>query len=79
MNDEDGIAMFMNVLDVSRGIAESLVRSQITTIEEVAYVPIDELLKIDLLNEESVTHLREKAKQHLMFRAITFGREDELE
>jgi N utilization substance protein A len=79
MSDDDTVAMFMGILGVSRDFAEALARSQITTIEEVAYVPLDELLRITPLDEELAMQLRDKARQHVLFQAISFDTEDDLE
>jgi N utilization substance protein A len=56
------IKTFMETLDVDSTIAEMLVEEGFTSLEEIAYVPIQELLSIEAFNEEIVNALRERAK-----------------
>ena len=43
--------MFMEKLDVDEEVAEVLVQEGFTSVEEVAYVPLDEILAIDGFDE----------------------------
>lgn len=71
-NEEAGafITHFMDSLDIDEDFAILLVEEGFTTLEEVAYVPIEEMLSIDGLDEELVTELRNRAKDVLLTQAI---------
>ena len=62
--------LFMEQLDVDEEIAVILVQEGFTTVEEVAYVPIEEMLDIEEFDEEVVEELRNRAKDVLLTRAI---------
>lgn len=64
------IEMFVERLDVDAELAEGLVNEGFTTLEEVAYVPIDEMLSIDGFDEEIVEELRRRAKNALLNQAL---------
>lgn len=64
------IEMFVARLDVDAELAEELVNEGFTTLEEVAYVPIDEMLAIDGFDEEIVEELRRRAKNALLNQAL---------
>lgn len=64
------IEQFMKDLDVDDEIAGVLVDEGFTTIEEVAYVPREEMLAIDGFDEEIVEELRRRAKDALLTRAL---------
>lgn len=53
--------LFMDELNVDDEIAEILIREGFSTIEEVAYVPVHEMLEIDEFDEEVVEALRDAA------------------
>jgi N utilization substance protein A len=61
---------FMNKLDIEQEVAEILVAEGFTTIEEVAYVPISEMLEIEDFDEEIVEDLRQRAKDSLLTQEI---------
>lgn len=61
---------FMNSLDVDEDFATLLVEEGFTTLEEIAYVPMEEMLQIDGLDEDIVTELRNRAKDVLLTQAI---------
>ncbi|GAB6050677.1 transcription termination factor NusA [Hydrogenophilus islandicus] len=61
---------FMEKLDVDEDLADLLVDEGFTTLEEVAYVPIAEMLAIEGLDEEIVQALRERARNALLTDAI---------
>jgi N utilization substance protein A len=63
-------AMFMEQLDVDAEVASILVQEGFTSIEEVAYVPTQEMLNIEEFAEEMVEELRARAKDVLLTRAI---------
>ena len=62
--------VFIKSLDVDAEVAEILVSEGFTTIEEVAYVPEEELLAIDEFDEDIVTELRNRASDYLLTQAI---------
>ncbi|HXH02986.1 MAG TPA: transcription termination factor NusA [Candidatus Competibacteraceae bacterium] len=62
--------MFMDNLNVDEEIAEILVREGFSSLEEVAYVPVHEMLEIEELDEETVEALRSAARDALLTRAI---------
>jgi N utilization substance protein A len=64
------IDQFINHLDVDEDVAEVLVEEGFTTLEEVAYVPVDEMLEIDGFDEAIVEELRTRAKDALLNLAI---------
>ena len=63
-------AMFMEQLDVDEEVAIILVQEGFSSIEEVAYVPENEMLKIEEFDDELVNELRGRAKDVLLTRAI---------
>jgi N utilization substance protein A len=62
---ENLIKIFTETLQVEDDVATVLIEEGFTSLEEVAYVPVQELLKIDGFDEEIVTELRQRAKQAL--------------
>jgi len=61
---------FINYLSVDEDVASALVEEGFTTLEEVAYVPIEELSSIEGFDEEIVSELRDRAKDSLLTKAI---------
>ena len=64
------IESFMKHLDIEEDFAQLLVEEGFSTLEEVAYVPVNELLEVDGLNEELVEELRNRAKNALTTLAL---------
>lgn len=64
------LKLFEEKLAVDAGIAEALVSEGFSTLEEIAYVPAQELLEIDGFDQEIVNTLRERAKAALLTQAI---------
>ncbi len=62
--------LFMHKLDVDEEIAEILVQEGFTTLEEVAYVPLNEMLEIESLDAEIVNEIRNRARNVLLTDAI---------
>jgi N utilization substance protein A len=62
--------IFTRHLDVDEDVAEVLVAEGFTSLEEVAYVPVDEMLEIDGFDEDMVEELRSRAKDALLNLAI---------
>ncbi|MFV2055675.1 MAG: transcription termination factor NusA [Thiohalomonadales bacterium] len=63
-------AMFMAHLDVDEEVALILVQEGYTSVEEVAYVPLDELLEIEEFDESMVEELRNRSKDVLLTKAL---------
>ncbi len=63
--------MFMDMLDVDEEVAVILVQEGFTSIDEVAYVPVSEMLEIEEFEEDIVEELRGRAKDVLLTRAIS--------
>ncbi len=61
---------FKEKLDVDEEIAGILVQEGFSSIDEVAYVPLSEMLAIEEFDEEMVEELRNRAKDVLLTRAI---------
>ncbi len=59
-------ALFMEKLDVDEEIADILVQEGFATLEEVAYVPLEEMLEIETFDEATVTELRSRARNALL-------------
>ena len=62
--------LFMERLDVDEEVAEILVQEGFNTIEEIAYVPIDEMMEIESFDEDTVNELRGRARNALLTEAI---------
>ena len=58
--------LFMEKLDVDQEIADTLFNDGFTSLEEVAYVPIQEMLEIEGFDEDTVNELRARAKDALL-------------
>ena len=66
----DVVAILMEALDVDDDVATVLVDEGFTSVEEVAYVPLDEMKAIDGFDEEVAEELRARAKDALLTRAL---------
>ena len=66
----DILKAFVDDLEVDEELAQVLVEEGFTSLEEIAYVPMEELLSIDVFDEEIVNELRARAKDRLLTRAI---------
>jgi len=62
--------LFMEKLNVDREVADVLIEEGFSTIEEVAYVPLNEMLEIESFDEETVNELRNRARNVLLTAAI---------
>jgi N utilization substance protein A len=60
----------MEKLDVDEEIADILIEEGFETLEEVAYVPLQEMLEIESFDEETVNELRSRAKDALLSQEI---------
>ena len=70
---EDDLAsqLFIDKLDVDEDVANILVHEGFSSIEEVAYVPVEEMVEIEAFDEETVNELRVRAKASLLKDAIS--------
>lgn len=64
------VDLFVKSLDVDEDFAQVLADEGFTSLEEVAYVPVSELLAIDGFDEDLVEALRERAKAAISTRAL---------
>ncbi|MCC3704905.1 transcription termination factor NusA [Rouxiella badensis] len=64
------IETFTKYLAIDEDFATVLVEEGFSTLEELAYVPVNELLEIDGLDEDTVDALRERAKEALTTLAL---------
>jgi N utilization substance protein A len=64
------VQLFVDALGVDHEFAQVLVAEGFSSIEEVAYVPLAEMLEIDGFDEDLVNQLRERAKDYLLTKAI---------
>ena len=62
--------LFMEKLDVDEEVADILVQEGFSTLEEVAYVPLNEMLEIESFDEDTVNELRSRARNALLTQAI---------
>ncbi|MBX3611897.1 MAG: transcription termination/antitermination protein NusA [Hydrogenophaga sp.] len=69
--------VFMSKLDVDQEIADILIEEGFTSLEEVAYVPLQEMLEIESFDEETVNELRTRAKDALL--TMEIAREESVE
>ncbi|MDF3036820.1 MAG: nusA, partial [Paucimonas sp.] len=63
-------SVFIERLDVDEEVAEILVQEGFSSLEEIAYVPISEMLEIDAFDEDTVNELRNRARDALVTEAI---------
>ncbi|VCU72174.1 hypothetical protein PIGHUM_04270 [Pigmentiphaga humi] len=61
---------FMQKLDVDQEVADILIEEGFTGLEEIAYVPIQELLEIEAFDEDTINELRNRARNALLTEAI---------
>ncbi|MCW8194998.1 transcription termination/antitermination protein NusA [Proteobacteria bacterium 005FR1] len=61
---------FMDALDIDEDVATVLVEEGFTSLEEVAYVPLEEMLSIEGFDEEISEELRSRAKDALLTQAL---------
>lgn len=69
--------LFMEKLDVEEDVASILAQEGFTTLEEIAYVPLAEMLEIEAFDEDSINELRSRARDALLTQAI--ANEEEVE
>jgi transcription termination/antitermination protein NusA len=77
-SEQTGIReMFMKRLDVDEEVANILIGEGFSSLEEIAYVPVAELLEIEAFDQETVEELRTRARNALLTEAI--AREENLD
>jgi len=74
---ESARRLFMEKLDVDEEIADILIAEGFNTLEEVAYVPLQEMLEIEAFDEDTVNELRNRAKDALL--TLEIAREENME
>jgi len=62
--------LFIDQLDVDEDVALILAEVGFNSVEEIAYVPVSEMLEIEGFDEELVNELRSRAKDALLINAI---------
>ena len=70
-------SLFVDKLDVDEEVADILIGEGFTSLEEVAYVPLQEMLEIESFDEETVQELRARAKNALL--TMEIAREERVE
>ncbi len=70
-------ALFVEKLDVDAEVADILIAEGFTSLEEVAYVPLQEMLEIESFDEDTVQELRTRAKDALL--TMEIAREERVE
>lgn len=64
------LTLFTSALDIDDDFAGLLMEEGFSTLEEIAFVPVNELLAIDGLDEDMVEELRKRAKDVLTTKAL---------
>ena len=64
------LATFVEKLDVDEEVADILIDEGFTGLEEIAYVPMQELLEIEAFDEDTSNELRTRARNALLTEAI---------
>ncbi len=68
----DLITMFNDALDVDDDISELLIDNGFSSLEEVAYVDVEDLLVIEDFDEDVAKELQERAKNRLLSKTIRY-------
>jgi len=63
-------SLFIAKLDVDEELADILIDEGFSSLEEVAYVPLAEMLEIEAFDEDTVNELRNRARNVLLTEAI---------
>lgn len=62
--------LFVGKLDVDEEVADILIEEGFATLEEIAYVPVEEMQEIGSFDDETIEELRRRAKDALLTQAI---------
>jgi N utilization substance protein A len=69
--------IFVDKLDVDVEVADILIAEGFSSLEEVAYVPLQEMLEIESFDEDTVNELRTRAKDALL--TMEIAKEEDVE
>jgi N utilization substance protein A len=69
--------LFVEKLDVDAEVADILIAEGFSSLEEVAYVPMQEMLEIESFDEDTVNELRTRAKDALL--TMEIAREEKVD
>jgi N utilization substance protein A len=76
--DSDSVRkLFVEKLDVDAEVADILIAEGFSSLEEVAYVPMQEMLEIESFDEDTVNELRTRAKDALL--TLEIAREEKVD
>jgi N utilization substance protein A len=64
------VETFIAKLDVDQEVAEVLVAEGFSSLEEIAYVPVAEMMEMEAFDEDTVNELRTRARNALLTEAI---------
>ncbi len=64
------LQLFIEKLDVDEEVADFLVQEGFGTLEEIAYVPLEEMSQIEAFDEDTINELRKRARAALLTDAI---------
>jgi N utilization substance protein A len=64
------VELFMKSLDVDEEVAVILVQEGFTTVDEIAYIPVEEMMGIEEFDEDIIHELRDRANDSILTRAI---------
>jgi len=64
------VEQFMKQLDVDEEVAAILVQEGFTSVDEIAYIPVEEMLGIEEFDEDIINELRDRANDAILTRAI---------
>lgn len=69
------VTTFVDALEIDEEVAAILVQYGFSSLEEIAYVPRDEMAAIEEFDDEIIDELRNRANDALLARALTSGEE----
>ncbi|MDR2220390.1 MAG: transcription termination factor NusA [Methylobacillus sp.] len=69
--------LFISKLDVDEEVADILVQEGFGSLEEIAYVPLSEMVEIEAFDEDTVNELRKRARDAILTEAI--AKEEKIE
>jgi N utilization substance protein A len=67
---ENTLEVFTEKLDVDEEVASVLIDEGFTSLEEIAYVPVTEMLSVEAFDEDTVNELRTRARNALLTAAL---------
>ena len=72
-NTEEQRKLLIDALGIDEEVADLFIAEGFVSLEEIAYVPVQELLDLQVFDEEVIMELRDRAKNALLARALTGG------